>query len=200
MLPILDMREFHPYDIDGIYVEPGVRHKIDDETGDLLLVTYTEKGWMASRHISDPVDGEDDEMYWTLAGHTREGSVVALLRCGPAHMLGVDDPYLDLSDLVEEALTPTAFRQCLPIHVTLRIADQPVEAEYRPSTRDRSHHRTDGYWEDVNGSSGSSMRPTGGTFVVHRRMWEGCITNVKVTVNPSYNKDALEKCLRAIDE
>jgi hypothetical protein len=194
------MRDFHPYDIDGVYVEPGVRHAIDDDTGDLLLVTYTEKGWMASRHISDPADGEDDEMYWTMAGSTKEGAVVALLRCGPAYMLDTDAPYLDLSDLVEEALEPIAVQQRLPIHTSLRIAQQPVEAEYRPSTRDRSHHRTDGRWEDVNGASGSSMRPTGATFVVHRRMSDGYITHVKVVVNPVYDRDALEKCLMSIDE
>lgn len=193
MMPaVLDMRQSYPYDDRGEYVEPGTRHKIDDDTGDLLEVTFTSEGWVASRHIAEPVNGESDELYWVLI---KDSPVWMLPRCGPVRLPRLDDAHLDLTELVGEALLPTAIQQGSPIHSSVRIAMRPVEAEIRPSSRDRGHNLTDGIWQDVNGSSGSSMRATGGTFVIQVRAMEGLITFIRVAANPGYDGAALQKCL-----
>ena len=195
MLAVLDLSMRYPFDDIGRPIDPDVRHGIDDGTGDFLEVTFTDEGWVASRHIGNPVGDESDLLYWVL---TKDSPAWMLSRCGASRLPSIDDDYLDLGELVGRALYPTAIKQGVPIHSSLRIGTRPVEADCRPSTRDRGHNLTDGIWEDVNGSSGSSMRPTGGTFVAQLRVDKGLITFVKVAVNPDYNQSALEKCLAAL--
>jgi len=195
MLAILDMSRHYPFDDCERPVTPDTRHRIDDGTGDLLEVTFTDEGWVASRHIANPVGSESDMLYWVP---TKDSPAWMLSRCGASRLPQIDDDYIDLGELVGRALYPLAEQQGVPIQSSLRIGMRPVEAEFRPSNRDRGNNLTDGIWEDVNGSSGSSMRPTGGTFVAQLRANGGLVTFVKVIVNSDYDDQALEKCLLAL--